>query len=1078
VRDLKMTTGSVSLVLPFEPGQFRVVKRGIYTAILTSQGAPQGEAGDPALPWRKFLIFIPDGAKFLRARFEIRRTAQLVTHALIEPIQPNAPITTTEQVKSVGPNPQVYERSAIWPPGAGRLVVVRRLGGKQLVEIEVCALQYHPAARQVDLVQEVLVEVEFTEPPGVLRADKSPLPARFERRILERVKNYVLNADHVASRFDIDRFPLDLPTYPEVPYVIVTARALMGAFQRLADWRTTLGRNARVVAIEDIQGNTVAQTGGAQFWLSSGYADGGTRDLAEAIRNFIKWAQVHWQTEFVLLGGDTSVIPARSGWIPLNQMNYGDIGAPDVSKNLTTTASASSSALGSDPANALDTDASTFWSCASTDGSPWISAALTGPAPVNHVQLTWGATAATSYKIQISSDNVTWTDVYAMAQGVGGTEEISFGCKSARFLRLVVRSGTNFRLATMKVFGPAAYNTAYALSPTRTRIYLRSWIQPNPTNSPDGDQLVVVAGPRTGTVVPYNTASNDTVLGWHFVTDLTQVPGTVSSGYTSYLEICGPAEFHGSALCPKTSEDYIPADLYYADLDSPNAALHDWDADGNRVYGERYGGQIDGVNGMADVHVGRFPITTPGQVDLVVSKVIQYERYRDVSEFEPLLTPGFAIAALLAAQNWYDPGPGYLDGSASCNEDIRHLLIASGSGWTFTRLYEDKADVPAADTTSDLNLASKDAIKDAIALGNNVLSLVSHGNPSYLCYLIPSDVDDEASTPSIWYANACTTNKFDSTSISETAILNPRGSAVAYAGNSRYGWTGDGPMENAFWEEMLQSGLLGPMLERAHLTGGDWQKYSLNLLGDPAMRVWSAAPRHVTASYPSDVFTGIGLPLVVTVKCEGAPVASATVCITSGGAYHTSADTDATGVARLRTSFTVPGRAQIAVSGKNMVPYIGSILVKLGQPGIAVMPPNMNFGTVAVGAVSTRTLTVTSTGTSVATVSIPAPQQPSPFHWKAVNSTQLMPGATLMHEVSLAPTSAGSLHGSLSVVSDASGSPATIPLAGTAVVSPPACKEGVERYERCWVNGRAGYRRLTCVNGKWVAGACKPGEIP
>ena len=34
-----------------------------------------------------------------------------------------------------------------------------------------------------------------------------------------------------------------------------------------------------------------------QSFETTGYEDGGTRDIAEAIRNFIKWASVNWQIE-------------------------------------------------------------------------------------------------------------------------------------------------------------------------------------------------------------------------------------------------------------------------------------------------------------------------------------------------------------------------------------------------------------------------------------------------------------------------------------------------------------------------------------------------------------------------------------------------------------------------------------------------------------------------------------------------------------------------------------------------------------------------------------------------------------
>lgn len=1073
-RDVKSASDQMSFVMAFEPQDILLARRGVYTTAVMSGGAPRGEPGEPALPWRKFLVFIPDGAKPGRVSFELQQTVPLASDVLVEPIQPNVPIFTVEPVKPIGPKHEIYEHAATWPASVGRLTVVRRLGGKQLVEIELCPLQYHPLERRLELVTEIAVRIEIEDRP-VLRKAQSAEQIQFEQRVLERIKARVVNPALVVSRLEIDPslpFPIRVP---HVPYVIVTTRDLARSFQKLAHWRTILGCNARVVTVESIRSNAVPDTAGAQFYLSAGYPDGGTRDPAEAIRNFIKWAHAHWQTEFVLLGGDTALVPARKGWMVLNTSSYGNLDTPATGANLIRSAMASSSAPGSDPANALDDDAATAWSCSPTDPAPWFVATLAGGTPLNHVQVTWGAQAPAAYKVQRSLDGVAWTDIYSTTSGTGGIVEVALHCTAARFVRLTVTGGTSFQLVAIKAFGPAANNTAYAISPTCTRIYLRSWITPNPTNSPDGDQLVIVDGARRGSVVPYDPASSDTVPGWHFVADLLSTPGTMTGGTTSFLEIRGPADWHGATFATKTSEDYIPTDLYYADLDSPDPAQHDWDADGNAVYGERYGGQIDGVNGMADVHIGRFPVTTAQQVDLIVDKVIRYERYRDASEFEPLLPSGFAHSALLASKNWFQPAAGYLDASAGCNEDIRHMLIGSGGDWRFTRLYEDRADVPAADVAPDLGDASQAAIKTAIAAGNSVVSLVSHGNPSYVCYLVPGDVDDEVSTPSIWYGNACSTNQFDGTAISEIAMLNQRGGAVAYVGNSRYGWTGDGPMERAFWEEMLHSGQLGPMLETAHQVGGDWQKYSLNLLGDPAMRVWSAAPRQLTVIHPPVINTGAGVTFTVTVHCDGAPLPSATVCASMNGVIAAFGTTNASGVVTLHTRIATAGNVVLAVSGNNAIPYVALVPALVGTPQIAVTPPSLSFGTVPMHRVVTRHLRIANPGTASLIVTLPAAPPASAFHWKALNGATIAPGSSLDHEVSFAPTHQGALTATLAISSNA-GAIVQVPLTGTGCA---VCRAGEVDYEPCTLpNGRPGHRKLTCVDGEWVRGPCEPGAVP
>jgi hypothetical protein len=81
-----------------------------------------------------------------------------------------------------------------------------------------------------------------------------------------------------------------------VEYVIVTGREMEAEFDRLAEWKTAKGVKAALRTVE---------------WIESNYAGGS--DLAETIRLFLKDAYANWGTVYVLLGGDTGVVPVRYG---------------------------------------------------------------------------------------------------------------------------------------------------------------------------------------------------------------------------------------------------------------------------------------------------------------------------------------------------------------------------------------------------------------------------------------------------------------------------------------------------------------------------------------------------------------------------------------------------------------------------------------------------------------------------------------------------------------------------------------------------------------------------------------------
>ncbi len=81
-----------------------------------------------------------------------------------------------------------------------------------------------------------------------------------------------------------------------VAYVIVTTDALVEAFQPLADWKTASGVPAAIRTLRFIREQYPAAA-----------------DDPERIRRFLQDAYARWGTRWVLLGGDTEILPPRYG---------------------------------------------------------------------------------------------------------------------------------------------------------------------------------------------------------------------------------------------------------------------------------------------------------------------------------------------------------------------------------------------------------------------------------------------------------------------------------------------------------------------------------------------------------------------------------------------------------------------------------------------------------------------------------------------------------------------------------------------------------------------------------------------
>jgi uncharacterized delta-60 repeat protein len=112
-----------------------------------------------------------------------------------------------------------------------------------------------------------------------------------------------------------------------------------------------------------------------------------------------------------------------------------DDGATNLALGRPATASTSYSGL---PAsNATDSNLSSRWSSQFSD-SEWIYVDLGSVLTINRVVLRWEAAYGRGYKIQVSSDASTWSDVYSTTTGDGGVDDVTLSSPaSGRYVRML-----------------------------------------------------------------------------------------------------------------------------------------------------------------------------------------------------------------------------------------------------------------------------------------------------------------------------------------------------------------------------------------------------------------------------------------------------------------------------------------------------------------------------------------------------------------------------------------------------------------------------------------------------------------
>lgn len=106
---------------------------------------------------------------------------------------------------------------------------------------------------------------------------------------------------------------------------------------------------------------------------------------------------------------------------------------------------------------AVDGDAGTRWATPALPGSQWLRVDLGGSLEVERVRLLWDRAYASAYRVQLSADAASWTDLISLRAGDGGTDDLKQLSGTGRYVRvLAVRPGTDlgYSLKELQVYGP------------------------------------------------------------------------------------------------------------------------------------------------------------------------------------------------------------------------------------------------------------------------------------------------------------------------------------------------------------------------------------------------------------------------------------------------------------------------------------------------------------------------------------------------------------------------------------------------------------------------------------------------
>lgn len=283
-----------TFVLEFPQGDLHFEKLQDFDRVMLNGCIPQGNPGEPQLPVRYVQIALPPDMEVLSVHIDSYDQIQLPGIYNLFPVQKQRPLldfpTKGARHEFTLPDPDVYDLSSEMP---GKMVEVSNhgfLAGQRIAGLSVYPLQYVPAEKKLILK----TRIEFTLILGP--AKSSPLPV--SNRIQNQAQLFEKTAGKLVLNPEDVSFPtIDDPKQIPVQYLIVTDTLLVPVFRQLADWKTQKGVPAEVVTTQ---------------WIYSHYSGD---DQQQQIRNCIKNYYQSYGTVWVLLGGDTDLVPHRITWV-------------------------------------------------------------------------------------------------------------------------------------------------------------------------------------------------------------------------------------------------------------------------------------------------------------------------------------------------------------------------------------------------------------------------------------------------------------------------------------------------------------------------------------------------------------------------------------------------------------------------------------------------------------------------------------------------------------------------------------------------------------------------------------------
>jgi hypothetical protein len=269
-----------------------VINNLLYDEVIMPDAQGAWNAGEPNLPAYGVSILLPQGTTVANITIQPETKIQLGSGFTIAPVEQSVKLSELTTVCAKGTtDPKIYSSDNVFPSTLFSTVGTYSFRGYNLLILLLYPVQYQPISGQLSYFGKVTVVIKTIQTGSV-----SPLYRGLEKDRIEVVKKFD-SLDSLSSYRITSFAPLTTTDYD---LLILTTDALKEGFVPLKEAHEAQGLKTEIKTLTDISQSLGQVT-------------------PETIRDFIRSEYITNGINYVLIGGDSDVIPAKMLWVQAGQ---------------------------------------------------------------------------------------------------------------------------------------------------------------------------------------------------------------------------------------------------------------------------------------------------------------------------------------------------------------------------------------------------------------------------------------------------------------------------------------------------------------------------------------------------------------------------------------------------------------------------------------------------------------------------------------------------------------------------------------------------------------------------------------